>query len=310
MPRRIVNVLPYASASASVKSLRAACLNNHQTFLKLSPNSPKLRKLLDGHPFNQPNLFINWGNTSLNLPTTFRANVQVLNPHQQTIQDCVNKRWFFLRAQRTREELLRFMPKIATNLADAESLLSQPLHTYSEAVLARTRPILLQRDIIDGSNGDGITPLYLGDRPAPDGKLWVVYYPKKTEYRVHLSSRFGIVSLQKKLLPREHLMQGTNSQFLVRNYSAGWRYSREAAWEVPSPVLAAAAAFRQSSFMQPLFHIDVPAVLDFCALDIIYNERDDAAYILEANTAPGIGPSLAQDYTKLFDRYFELLEQN
>jgi len=40
--------------------------------------------------------------------------------------------------------------------------------------------------------------------------------------------------------------------------------------------------------------------LDFGAVDIVYNENDNKAYVLEINTAPGLSGTTLEKYVEVF----------
>ena len=42
--------------------------------------------------------------------------------------------------------------------------------------------------------------------------------------------------------------------------------------------------------------------LDFGAVDVIWNEHESKAYVLEINTAPGLEGSTVEDYKEFFNR--------
>ena len=45
--------------------------------------------------------------------------------------------------------------------------------------------------------------------------------------------------------------------------------------------------------------------LDFGAVDIIYNNRDDVCYLLEVNTAPGLQGTTLEKYKDAVEKYCE-----
>lgn len=113
--------------------------------------------------------------------------------------------------------------------------------------------------------------------------------PKKEEYRVHFSRKTGIFFKQRKALVR-----GTqNPNFKVRNLAGGFIYAN---MDVETPEVVDKVA--------EMFYNGMNAGgLDFGALDIIYNEKTDKAYILEVNTAPGLAGRTLEAYTDMLKAY-------
>lgn len=137
---------------------------------------------------------------------------------------------------------------------------------------------ILARTIINGSGGEGII-IVPPDQPLPPAPLYTVYKKKKAEYRVHfLNDTCFYVQQKKRNLGVE------NPNWMVRSHDNGFVFAR--ATEVPPKVMEVATLFASQLF------------IDFGALDIIYNEHEDMAYILECNSAPGVEPSTAEEYRK------------
>jgi len=149
-----------------------------------------------------------------------------------------------------------------------------------------TFPVMCRR-ILNGHSGAGIvvaeTPEQLVNAP-----LYVQYIPKESEWRVHFfvwpdaeGGRAGhIVDIQRKI--RDPNREPTN--WKVRSHNNGFIYVRNDL-AIPQAVQNAANAFLASRMS-----------LDFGALDIIYNRKQNRAYILEVNTAPGLFGHTVQVY--------------
>jgi glutathione synthase/RimK-type ligase-like ATP-grasp enzyme len=117
--------------------------------------------------------------------------------------------------------------------------------------------------------------------------LYVQYKKKKHEYRIHLGWADGRgtvqIDLQKKVVP--HGTEPINTQ--IRNHGNGYVYARQGI-AIPGAVMTAAhSCFEKLN-------------LDFCAVDVIYNEHYDKAYVLEVNTAPGLEGQTVENYTTFF----------
>ena len=117
--------------------------------------------------------------------------------------------------------------------------------------------------------------------------MYVKYIPKKSEWRVHVF-RGEVVDVQRKARRRE--VPDDKINWLIRNHDNGFVFARgeergEIANGVEEQALAAVAA----------------SGLDFGAVDVIYNEARDMAYVLEINTAPGIEGSTLDGYVERFN---------
>lgn len=144
---------------------------------------------------------------------------------------------------------------------------------------------VVSRTVLNGHSGNGIHLCTNGDQlhKAP---LYVKYIPKKKEYRVHVA--FGqIIDVQQKRKREGFPKEETN--FQVRNHHTGWVYCRENIEYSPS--LEEEAVFACNA-------LD----LDFGAVDIIWNEKQDKYYVLEVNTAPGLEGQTVESYAQAFYR--------
>lgn len=142
------------------------------------------------------------------------------------------------------------------------------------------------RTILSGHSGAGIHIAYCRSELV-DARLFVKYEKKRDEYRVHLGraeARAVQICVQRKAVPTGT----TPSNWQVRNHGAGFVYTREG-FTVPGRVLEAAERVFEA------------AGLDFGAVDVIYNERKERAYVLEINTAPGLEGTTVTDYANFFN---------
>jgi len=143
-----------------------------------------------------------------------------------------------------------------------------PEWTTQKEVAQQWDKKVVVRAILNGSGGAGITVVEPG-QPLPDAPLYTKYLGKRSEWRVHV---FGdsVISAQYKALKN-----GTeNPNFLVRNHANNWVYTRGVVGELSEDVKAVAVKA-------------VKALgLDFGAVDLAL--REDQAYVLEINTAPGL----------------------
>lgn len=212
---------------------------------------------------------INWGNTN---PPMF-AGIQMFNG--RGIRDASNKRVFFERIAGNHDNH-QIIPRFWTDRADI------PDNVYP--VVCRT--------VLAGHSGEGIVIANNRDElvPAP---LYVQYVKKQNEYRVHVGiSRNGvnagfttIIDVQQKKRRQEH----ANPNWQVRNLANGFIYARDG---VNPPDCVIDVARRALTCTD----------LDFGAVDVIYNSRENRAYVLEVNTAPGITGTTVDRYVDFFRR--------
>lgn len=123
-----------------------------------------------------------------------------------------------------------------------------------------------------------------------DCPLFVKYKKKKDEYRVHFVKN-NVIDIQQKLLrkfddqgnpiDREHV------DFRIRNLTNGFIFARNNINAPADVVEQARLAFGNS-------------MLDFGCVDVIFNEAEGKAYVLEINTAPGLMGTTLDRYTAAF----------
>lgn len=141
------------------------------------------------------------------------------------------------------------------------------------------------RTVLAGHSGDGIV---IANSPAElvAAPLYVQYVKKKSEFRIHLGKRGQeIVTICRQKKVRRTDVENPN--WLVRNHANGFIFQRNGI-EVPEAVQSVA----ESSFAN--------LELDFGAIDVIYNEAANRAYVLEVNTAPGLEGQTVNDYVSFF----------
>lgn len=131
-------------------------------------------------------------------------------------------------------------------------------------------------------------------QPLPQAPLYTKYIKKKAEYRVHVlmegqvedSVACRVIDFAQK--KRRADAEEVNTK--VRSHDNGWVFCREDVTP-PDKVLSEAM-------------LAVMALgLDFGAVDVIYNEHYDQAYVLEVNTAPGLEGTTVQRYADNLARY-------
>lgn len=185
--------------------------------------------------------------------------------NRENVRTASNKLLFF---QRMAEAGLdRLVPQFWTRRGDI------PADAYP--VVCRT--------VLAGHSGAGI--VIANDMAGlVDAPLYVKYEKKKDEYRVHCS-RDQIIAVQRKARRLDQPEADVNWQ--IRNHDNGFVFVR-GGFDAPDDVTAAATAA-------------LGAVgLDFGAVDVIWNEKQGRAYVLEINTAPGLEGQTVEDYARFF----------
>lgn len=142
------------------------------------------------------------------------------------------------------------------------------------------------REKLNGNSGDGITILdsqaVFNDYDHSKSKIYVKYVPKKDEYRIHVANG-EVVDKQRKAL--RNGLDRSQANFRIRNLDGGFVFVREG---VSPP--------------QQVIDESVKAIeacgLDFGAVDVIWNDYQQKAYVLEINTAPGLAGSTVDTYVQ------------
>lgn len=130
---------------------------------------------------------------------------------------------------------------------------------------------IVVRHTLTQHSGLGIELIESGE--LPNAPLYVEYKKKRAEYRVHVFKGEIIDTQQKK--KRNQANRPDTFNTAIRNHSNGWVYCRD---NVESDI-----------FRDTLAILAIEAIgLDFGAVDIIYNERENQNYVLEVNSAPGL----------------------
>jgi hypothetical protein len=254
-------VYPYRQASMSAIAL-AQGIHGKVLRLENSRFRPSAKKTV-----------INWGSTVVDPKL---VTVKVINS-PELVKRASNKKIFFETAKAAGEE----GPSI-------------PEFTFSKEVasgwLTEEKPKkLFARTVLAGHSGEGIVKVNTLEElePLPEGTLFVVYVPKKREFRFHVDRITGVFCTQEKLKKKE--VPNEEVDYQIRNLANGFIFAKQDI-EVPDGCKEQA--------------VKALAVtgLDFGAVDVIYNERQEKAYALEVNTAPGLEGSTIFDYVEMFER--------
>jgi len=142
---------------------------------------------------------------------------------------------------------------------------------------------VVARTVLTGHSGAGIIMWEAGQGVIPRAPLYTKYVKKKAEFRVHCMRGQGIIDVQAKKVRNGH----ENPNFQIRNHDNGFVYCRNEI-DCPDDVRRQALACFEASG------------LDFGAVDVIYNARENQAYCLEINTAPGLQGETVEIYARAF----------
>jgi glutathione synthase/RimK-type ligase-like ATP-grasp enzyme len=145
------------------------------------------------------------------------------------------------------------------------------------------------RTKLQAHSGEGIVVAEQRDQLV-NAPLYTQYIKKKEEYRVHLirtpgTGKTSIITVQRKAkrFDAEHV------DFKIRNLANGFVYvNNDGDNATPNVVLLEAIMALESTD------------LAFGAIDVIWNETQNKAYVLEINTAPGMEERTADAYARVF----------
>ena len=141
---------------------------------------------------------------------------------------------------------------------------------------------VVARNALTGHSGQGIVLCHANGNPLPIAPLYTKYKKKKAEYRVHVFNGVVIDVQQKK---RRAGLEQTDEQSKIRSHNNGWVFCRE--------------GLQENQRLNDLACSAIDALgLDFGAVDIIYNEKEDSYYVLEINTAVGLEGKTLDVYTQ------------
>lgn len=260
-----VRVLPYKQGSRGAKAL-ANSLGGRVLKLEGSKFVPRFSDLI-----------INWGNSAL-------ADRATVNRDGTKLERATNKLLFFKHLK--------------------GKGLTPDFWTNREEIPDEAFPIVC-RTTLTGHSGAGIV---IADTRSDlvNAPLYTQYVKKQDEYRVHVGRvwhDYGvgtavaigvqgeyttkIIGVQQKKRRLDH----PNPNWKVRNHQNGFIYARDNI-NPPQAVLDAAK--------ETLALLDI----DFGAVDVLWNEHQSKAFVLEINTAPGLEGETVNDYKTYFQENF------
>jgi glutathione synthase/RimK-type ligase-like ATP-grasp enzyme len=206
---------------------------------------------------------VNWGATSL--PDGYDV-CHVLNPPDR-VEVAANK-LLTLRALDGKASI----PRYSTDIEDAKEWIQEG----SEVVC---------RALLRGHSGRGIT-IATTEQELDSVPLYTEYTKKKSEWRVHIFG-WDVAMIQQKVkradIPPEEM------NWKIRNHKNGFIFRQNG---INPPLCVKQEACKAMAALS----------LDFGAVDVIYNEKQDKAYVLEVNTAPGLEGTTLELYAQWLKR--------
>lgn len=163
-----------------------------------------------------------------------------------------------------------------------------PFWTRKEEIPEEAYPIIC-RTKLRGHSGDGIVVANNKDElvAAP---LYTQYVKKRDEFRVHVMGQ-EVFFVQRKA----RKLDVENPNWMIRNLDGGFVFVETGEGDYPDAVA-----------QQALIAIQALNI-DFGGVDVIWNEREEKAYVLEVNTACGLEERTAQKYAEAILDYVENL---
>lgn len=232
-------------------------------------------------------LFVNWGDAhSMPGLAGYTGRMEIINNHilNRNIGSYTDKlRFFKWLAHANQNDLV---PAWWNSKLSAQAWLNEQPSSALLCVRHKTSSsgsngleIVSKEDIDNSPNG------------LPNVTLYTQYIPKKQEFRCHIFRWGDDVWQQKKL------RSGTeNPNFKIRNHLGGWVFARENI-TVPSAAKSVIQQFKTTFFDT--------WKCDFAAVDVIWNEQQNRAYILEINSAPGLEGQTVKDYADFVYKAYE-----
>jgi glutathione synthase/RimK-type ligase-like ATP-grasp enzyme len=144
---------------------------------------------------------------------------------------------------------------------------------------------IVVRNKLTGHSGEGIEIVEVkGQVVVPKAPLYVQYIPKRDEFRVHVFQG-KIIHLQQK--KRDKDVPDDKVNWKVRNHGNGFIFAFQDVVLPEAGNTQAIMAVKQLG-------------LDFGAVDLIYNAKQDKYYVLEVNTACGLEGTTLDKYVEAF----------
>lgn len=261
-------IYPYKNGSRSARALKEALSENARRAIEIKLEGSRYRPKV-GHRV------VNWGNS--------RGFPNALNGNPEPVQRFGNKLLAFQFWDSQQDKCS--IPDFTTDKETALTWLQKS-------------SIVLRHDL-RGHSGKGIEIVEKGSEELPSAPLYVKYIPKDAEYRVHVfkespDGEYRVIDVQRKVRDP----QREPSDWKVRSHGNGFIFTRNTgdgrphSDTMPRDVLVQALRAMASSG------------LEFAAIDVIYNNKREKAFILEANLAPGLEGQSVEIYSNAIRHYY------
>lgn len=182
-----------------------------------------------------------------------------------------------------------FQKQSALDLTDKARLVPHTLVAQQAQEWLVEKHKVVARTVINGHSGQGIVMM---EKPSDfiEAPLYTQYVPKRSEFRIHIIQG-EVIFVQQKKRKSEFPEEQYNPR--VRTHGNGWVFCHEDVLPPVDVIEQSVKAFNNSG-------------LDFGAVDCIWNDKRQEAYVLEINTAPGLEGLTVQKYAEAFKRLFGL----
>lgn len=178
---------------------------------------------------------------------------------------------------------LSFFKAVSNGKVSIPDWTTDPKQAFAWVAEGRT---VCARQVLQGHSAEGLVLMTKDPQTHVEAPLYTKYIPKIDEYRVHILNG-KVIDIQKKALRKDWQEQHGEPNFKIRNLANGFIFMREGI-NPPAQVTE-----------QSLNAIGVIG-LDFGAVDVIWNQQKQMAYVLEINTAPGLEGTTLENYIKAF----------
>jgi hypothetical protein len=260
-------VYPYIQGSGSVQALREEGKKQFIVVKELLlENSRYVQR--DGH------IALNWGRSNLKGNPEFMKNGNRIINSALAVSQCTNKLTFF--------RAMQDGPRIPHYTTDREAAEKWQLEGH----------MVCERHKLDGHSAEGLVIKEPHEQLAR-APLYTRYVKKKDEYRIHLyrhpnndhEDNIDIrqIFAQKKVHPNAQANGQEGINWKIRNRNNGFIFQR-------NNLVVPADVFKQASLAF------AKSGLDFGAVDVVYQQASDKAYVLEINTAPGLEGQSVKEY--------------
>lgn len=220
----------------------------------------------EGKPITIKGTVINWGCSSDNFARGIDCDVLLNDPNCVRLATNKLKAFNALKGHASIPEYTEVVPEAAKWLAEGFTV--------------------VERHKLTGHSGEGVCIVEPGGeiQAAP---LYVKYINKKEEYRLHVF-RDRVFFIQRKARNKD--IPDDQVNWKVRNHGNGFIFAHQGV-DVP-----------EEAKKEAITAIQVLG-LDFGAVDLIWNQKNNKYYVLEVNTACGMEGTTLDKYVEVFKEF-------